>query len=142
MRCPRLRLHLGTVIVLMLVAGGLLWANFRDALGSIEYADMPTNSEDEIACKGFVLAVAVLAQENASYGWPWCAREPRFNLDSFRYRSKGWRPILTDTDSDSKIWHWFGVLGDCAVALAVLVIVGTATEHLLYRQRRGVNGRT
>ncbi|MEI6231403.1 MAG: hypothetical protein WCT04_00005, partial [Planctomycetota bacterium] len=54
----RFQFHLSTAIVLMFVAGGLIWANTRDRYDTVRYSYPFMNSNDTIR------------QKDGDYGWP------------------------------------------------------------------------
>ena len=104
---PWLQFHLSTAIVLMFVAGGLMWMNMRDR-GS------------------FLEQVAA-----TRHGWPFAATEK-----TEYYFGSGSIPFDPDPDPHRTRVSVVGVVADCLVALAILCVVGVLCERLIRRRER------
>jgi hypothetical protein len=106
-----LQLHLSTCIVLMFVAGGLLWANTR-----------PASIAPDI-CMG----PGPFPQ--CAYGWPVTAVE----LHGSRMLRVKLPPVLVKLE-----YHWdgTGVAIDSVSAAGILLVVVTLSEVLLRRRER------
>ncbi len=106
MKLPRLQLHLTTCIVLMFVAGGLLWLNFSPSELTIDI------HEEDASPSPLVYAI--------EKGWPWhCYTENLYDLSPIWWR-----------------WNQLNLILNSLIALAILAAVAALSERLIRRRRK------
>jgi len=111
---PWFQFHLSTAIVMMFVASGMMWANFRVTRG-FALCELPFDPTDPSSPpKSF--SVHVL-----TYGWPASCRTAACYEDG-------------TTEPWNWVWHWGAFILDAASAVALLAVTATLCE---WRIRRG-----
>ncbi|MCY3018240.1 MAG: hypothetical protein NTW87_04305 [Planctomycetota bacterium] len=105
MRFPRLQFHLSTAIILMFVAGGLLWANMRPFDSYIVANMLPVKP----------------AELTLAYGFPFCY-------------GRDWVGWVKDDGSHIWDWRYGNLVLDILVALAILLATAILCEWLTRRR--------
>jgi hypothetical protein len=98
--------HLSTAVLLILLAGGLLWLQLCDYLAQRQYAPLPPGIF-------------------ASYGWPVLAYKFEYN-----FYDQGSSVVQESVHR----WKPLGVAVDALVALGVLVCAASFSEFLIRRR--------
>ena len=111
-----LRFHLSTAVVLLFLAGGLLWLNMQERAhpsGAFVMRDTSTSNND----------VRVL---RSLYGWPFpvCERRKPTSEDTARMEAAG---------TESYFFEPFGIIIDMGIALVILFAVGSIYESWIWR---------
>ncbi|MCK6470943.1 MAG: hypothetical protein L6R28_04275 [Planctomycetes bacterium] len=114
------QLHLSTCVVLMVVAGALVWANveirFEGETIGLNPAGQPQKNPARRAC-----GVA----EKHDQGWP-------FNFRT-SYKAQGEHPYELHIDAK---WGSGAFVMDICIAIAVLVLAAFLCEYLIRRRER------
>jgi hypothetical protein len=113
-----LQLHLSTCIVLMFVAGALVWANARN-----RFVWSPTAAP----AREMLLPTSQEQDFDGVYGWPSKYYE-RYILRSHNMDVPAAPP--------TRIWHADGVCYDTATALTILFVAAVSIEFLIRRRER------
>ena len=115
--------HLSTAIVMMFVAGGLLWANLHHRVvesGSMIW-DGPIPGPP--GSSGWAM------YQRWGYGFPFEAVGTDLDVQGC--------PLRKNTlDELSPAWHWVGLLGNLTIGIVVVLLVGSACEWLIRRRER------
>jgi hypothetical protein len=119
MKLPRIQLHLSTCIVLMFVAGGLVWANLRPFDFSIASKDAVNIDFDESAIPF-----------GQTWGWP--ARV--YATGFIAYAEK----IMAGTGDSHQVvgWSYKALILNILTAFALLSATAYVCESFLYRRAR------
>jgi len=114
-----LQIHLSTAVILMFVAGGMIWAN------TLRYSLLVPQYDPELKL-------------NHCYGWP-CHAMTYFADGLRTYKPIGYgyaeSPIMYPH------WHVYGILINAIVAVAILLCVAIACEVWIRRRERRSNGK-
>ena len=134
MRRPRFQFHLSTAIVLMFVAGGILWANMRDSRYTV--------SVDS----GEIFMTLPLQTQGVAYtfGWPSVlhegARPLRLRVRNVENSDQWW--VYTDAEADLRerssfdgSWRMAGIALNLLTALAILLALAVLLEWRIRRKR-------
>ena len=113
------QIHLSTAIVLMFVAGALMWANFRE---------MPPETERQhyASEEAYDSAVFDRVFSNLYWGWPCVVYEQYVPYGMVRWKD----------DPLPYKWNWKGVAINALTALAILGGVAVICESIIRRQDR------
>ncbi len=146
MRPPRFQLHLTTCIVLMFVAGGLLWANMRPR----EIFDGTLESGGLMSVVGSSRGMSSHTERlvHNEWGWPASANaEPTFFEqvqqddeleEEIAAAMAGKNYIPTRPVQAPSHWRPKGLAINIATALAILLAVAVLSEWLLRHRKRNV----
>jgi len=115
------QVHLSTAIVLMFVAGGLVWANVHQRI----YVNHPV---------GFSTprAESIIFGEYFAWGWPLDCKEIHY-----QWEGNGGIPNLVKTVQLAQTTYWDLklLIIDTIIALAILAAVGFALEWRVRRKK-------
>jgi len=120
-RRARFQIHLSTAIVLMFVAGGLIWANVTPSV--FEFGGTIIEKKGYLDFKGDIVRRSV-------FGWPWIAYEVRTEYQYY-YTDPRYPEVRFDP---SKKWNEKSIFCDIALALAILFAVWFLLEYLIRRR--------
>ena len=126
-RRPWFQVHLSTCVVLMFVAGGLIWANTTERRGHLEGWVSSTTPE----LKDWVF-------QETSVGWPllfhkWHPSVGKLQPPLRPPGSSMERPRRDDWGPPDPSWSFVALAADLALALAVVALVGFLCEWRIRR---------
>ncbi|MCY3021957.1 MAG: hypothetical protein NTW87_23340 [Planctomycetota bacterium] len=110
--------HLSTAVVLMFVAGGLMWANLCAKVCGMETWDSALFKEMAASVPGDEGRVSITGR-SVYWGWPFAAAE------AHGFNQKEYMGIA-----------WTAVAADASVAGAILAATGLLLEWLIRRKER------
>ncbi|HLX61906.1 MAG TPA: hypothetical protein VKX17_11540 [Planctomycetota bacterium] len=137
-RRARFQIHLSTAIVLMFVAGGLIWANTnRGRAENHNYGHFATvypRGSDEYTTHEIVVH---------AYGWPFNALEKfAYIVDEYDGKPSA-NPRLVDPNNEKSHletgetrWNILALIGDISFAIAILATVRFVCEWRIRRSAR------
>ncbi|HLX59653.1 MAG TPA: hypothetical protein VKX17_00085 [Planctomycetota bacterium] len=118
----RFQIHLSTAIVMMFVAGGLIWANTR-----VHRDPCPDDSEGDRAFMEWIATGA-----NPARGWPFTiARASPIHTTQSVENGVLMPPVSKQAPP---VWFWGDLVTDVVIALGILVGVWLLCERLIRRR--------
>ena len=110
---------------MMLLGGGLLWANTVENLCVYRISDLWEKSSNSI-----LVLINMDADGISEYGWPYSA------LTNINHHGGGERRLLDSRPSQTHFWHIQNLLCDAGIAALVLMAFITLIE-VFNRRREG-----
>jgi len=132
MTAPRswFQVHLSTCVVLMFVAGGLMWANVHRPPQPFPPID---ESAHEMACYN---AEVYCYQDARGWPWPFCEPGRTYSPPGSSVFTSGTNRIVVVHED---IWHFGALAIDIAIALAILFAVAFVLEWRIRRRSRSIS---
>jgi hypothetical protein len=127
-----LQLHLSTCIVLMFVAGGLIWANVRLQEPAPPPDAQVDDEQDEMRYR--LEHYVWQYTEPHTRGWPWVAWQRSYKFQVTAERNDGRLPEGIDVESAD--WSYGNLAADGAVSITILFTIAFFLEWLIRRRGR------